>query len=62
MEFLVDVGVGRKVERWLVENGYDVKCMRDINPKAADSETLTAIERLNELKIPERYGFFRFFK
>lgn len=40
MKFLVDVGVGRKVERWLVENGYDVKCMRDINPKAADSEIL----------------------
>lgn len=40
MKFLVDVGVGKKVERWLKENGYDVKSARDINPKAKDSEIL----------------------
>lgn len=40
LKFLVDVGVGRKVEKWLAENGYDIKCMRDINPKAPDSEIL----------------------
>lgn len=40
MKFLVDVGVGKKVERWLKENGYDVMPARDINPKAADSELL----------------------
>jgi hypothetical protein len=32
LKFLVDVGVGRKVEKWLKENGYDVKAVRDINP------------------------------
>jgi len=37
---LVDVGVGKKVEKWLLENGYDVKSVRDINPKAKDSEIL----------------------
>ena len=40
MKFLVDVGVGKKVEKWLLENGYDVKSVRDINPKAKDSEIL----------------------
>lgn len=40
LKFLVDVGVGRKVEEWLAENGYDVKRVRDINPKAKDSEIL----------------------
>jgi predicted nuclease of predicted toxin-antitoxin system len=41
LKFLVDVGVGKKVEKWLEENGYDVKAVRDINPKAKDSEILT---------------------
>lgn len=40
LKFLVDVGVGRKVEKWLSENGYDVKSVRDINPKANDSDIL----------------------
>ncbi|MEK7828990.1 MAG: DUF5615 family PIN-like protein [Deltaproteobacteria bacterium] len=40
LKFLVDVGVGRKVDEWLAENGYDVKRVRDINPKAKDSEIL----------------------
>lgn len=40
MKFLVDVGVSKKVERWLAVNGYDVRCVRDINPKAKDSEIL----------------------
>ncbi len=40
LKFLIDVGVGKKVENWLAENGYDIKCMRDINPKAHDSEIL----------------------
>jgi predicted nuclease of predicted toxin-antitoxin system len=40
LKFLVDVGVGKKVERWLKENGYDVMPARVINPKAADSELL----------------------
>ena len=40
LKFLVDVGVGKKVENWLITNGYDVKSVRDINPKANDSEIL----------------------
>jgi len=40
LKFLVDVGVSKKVEKWLAENGYDVKAVRDLNPKAKDSEIL----------------------
>ncbi|MBI5970709.1 MAG: DUF5615 family PIN-like protein [Deltaproteobacteria bacterium] len=40
LKFLVDVGVGKKVEKRLADNGYDAKCVRDINPTADDSEIL----------------------
>jgi predicted nuclease of predicted toxin-antitoxin system len=40
LKFLVDVGVSRKVEQWLVETGYDAKTVRDIDPKAKDAEIL----------------------
>ena len=40
MKFLVDVGVGRGVEDFLKESGFDVRTVRDIDPKAKDSEIL----------------------
>ena len=40
LKFLVDVGVSKNVERWLTENGYDARAVRDVNPKADDSEIL----------------------
>jgi predicted nuclease of predicted toxin-antitoxin system len=40
MKFLVDVGVGRQVERWLLAYGYDVKAVRDIDPGMPDREIL----------------------
>ncbi len=40
MKFLVDVGVGKKVENWLEENGFDVLSVRDIDPRAKDSQIL----------------------
>ena len=40
LKFLVDIGVGKKAEKWLNENGYDSKPVRGINPKAKDSEIL----------------------
>ena len=40
LKFLVDVGVGKKVEEWLKENGYDVKTVRSIDPKVKDTEIL----------------------
>jgi predicted nuclease of predicted toxin-antitoxin system len=40
LKFLVDVGVSKKVERWLIDNGYNIKSVRDINPKMIDKEIL----------------------
>ena len=40
MKFLVDVGVGKKVENWLKENGFDVLSVRDIDSRARDSQIL----------------------
>ena len=37
---LVDVGMGKKVQSWLMANGYDVKCVRDINPRMDDDDIL----------------------
>lgn len=51
MKFLVDVGVSKKVEKWLDENGYDAKAVRDINPKAKDSDILQAAVSENRMVI-----------
>jgi len=40
LKFLVDVGVGKKTEKWLQEHGYDTKNVRDINPRMSDKEIL----------------------
>jgi predicted nuclease of predicted toxin-antitoxin system len=40
MKFLIDMGVGRYVEKWLRENKYNVKSVRDINKRAKDSDIL----------------------
>lgn len=36
LKFLVDVGVSKKVEDWLKSQGYDVKCVRDLDPRMPD--------------------------
>jgi predicted nuclease of predicted toxin-antitoxin system len=40
MKFLVDVGVGRKVEQWLHKNGFNAKAVRDIDAIARDADIL----------------------
>jgi predicted nuclease of predicted toxin-antitoxin system len=40
LRFMVDVGVGKKVEQWLLDAGYDVASIREIDPRASDSEIL----------------------
>jgi len=39
LRFLVDVGVGKKVENYLKLH-YDIKCVRDIDPKMSDGNIL----------------------
>lgn len=36
LKFLVDAGVGQKVEQWLMVSGHDVKTVRAIDPKMPD--------------------------
>ena len=38
LKFLVDVGVGRKVEEYLLEKGYDTKAVRFIDQRMPDQE------------------------
>ena len=40
LKFLIDVGVGKKVERWLSNQGYDTTSVRDIDPRLPDKEIL----------------------
>ena len=40
VKFLVDVGVGTKVEDWLSANGYDTRSVRAINARAKDRDIL----------------------
>jgi predicted nuclease of predicted toxin-antitoxin system len=40
LKLLVDVGVGKKVEKWLLNQGYDIKSVRDIDPRMPDKEIL----------------------
>lgn len=32
--------MGKKVENWFIENGYDIKSVRNIDPKMTDEEIL----------------------
>ena len=44
LKFLVDVGVGKGIEKYLLEEGYDTKVVRNIDPRMEDEEIIrTAI-------------------
>jgi predicted nuclease of predicted toxin-antitoxin system len=38
LRFLIDVNIGIKVEQYLKDNGFDILCVRDINPMMTDKE------------------------
>lgn len=40
LKFLVDINLGKKVEYWLLEKGYDVKIVREIDARMSDREVL----------------------
>ncbi len=40
IRFLVDIGVSKNVEAWLSLNGYDIKTIREINPRMPDEKIL----------------------
>ena len=51
LRFLVDVGVSRKVEEWLLRNGYDLRAVRDINPKMEDDKILSIAVSENRMVV-----------
>jgi predicted nuclease of predicted toxin-antitoxin system len=40
IKLLMDVGVGKTVDLWLLNHGYNVISIRDINPRMSDQEIL----------------------
>ena len=49
--FLVDVGVGKKVEIWLDASEHDTKNVRDIDPRLSDTAILEIAARENRIVI-----------
>jgi predicted nuclease of predicted toxin-antitoxin system len=50
LKFLIDVGVGKGVERFLAEE-YDVKAVRDIDPRMEDVEIIRLAVSENRIII-----------
>ena len=40
IRFIVDMGVSKKVEEWLSTNDYDIKAIRDFDPRMKDRDIL----------------------
>lgn len=51
LKFLVDVGVSNMAEKWLSENGYDIKTIRDIDPRMSDVDILNLASSENRMVI-----------
>ena len=51
LKFLVDVGVGEKVEDFLYKNGYDILSVRKLNPRMSDSEVIDIAAKDNRIVI-----------
>ena len=51
LRFLIDVGVGKGIERYLQEEGYDTKAVRDIDPRMEDEEIIRTAVSENRMVI-----------
>lgn len=51
LKFLVDAGVGRKVEQWLIATNHDVKTVRAIDPKMPDYAILQIAVNENRIVV-----------
>lgn len=58
IKFLVDVGVGKSVENYLREKGYDIKTVRDIDPAMRDEKIIqiAAIEKRMVVTMDKDFG------
>jgi predicted nuclease of predicted toxin-antitoxin system len=58
LKFLVDVGVGKKVEEYLLEKGYDTKAVRSLDQRMPDREIvrLAASEKRMVITMDKDFG------
>jgi predicted nuclease of predicted toxin-antitoxin system len=58
LKFLVDVGVGKNVEQYLLEKKYDTKAVRSLDPRMPDKEIirLAALERRIVITMDKDFG------
>jgi predicted nuclease of predicted toxin-antitoxin system len=58
LKFLVDVGVGKKVEEYLLEKKYDTKAVRLLDPRMPDQEIirLAALEKRIVITMDKDFG------
>jgi predicted nuclease of predicted toxin-antitoxin system len=50
-KFVVDVGVGRIVENWLVQQDFSVIAIRTLNPEMADNDIVELANKENAIII-----------
>ena len=58
LKFLVDVGVGKKVEEYLLEKSYDAKAVRSLDQRMPDQEIirLAALENRIVITMDKDFG------
>ena len=58
LKFLVDVAVGKKVEEYLLEKGYDIKAVRSLDQRMPDQEIvrLAASEKRMVITMDKDFG------
>ena len=58
LKFLVDVGVGKKVEEYLIEKRYDTKAVRSLDQSMPDQEIirLAALEKRIVITMDKDFG------
>ena len=58
LKFLVDVGVGKKVEEYLLGKGYDIKAVRSLDQRMLDQEIirLAALEKRIVITMDKDFG------
>ena len=58
LKFLVDVGVGKKVEAYLLEKRYDTKAVRSLDQRMPDQENLrlAALEKRIVITMDKDFG------
>lgn len=51
LRFLIDVGVGKGIEKYLQDEGYDTKTVRDIDPRMEDEDIIRTAVTENRMVI-----------